>query len=421
MGTFSDQVIINEEIKGVKTYVMPTGVKDVVTISGSMLGGSIHCAGKNSKISSLVASMLDKGTEKKNKYEISDMLESVGAELNFSSTRYHTHFTGFCLKNNLETVVSLLAEQLTTPRFSTEELSTLQGRISGNLIRDKENTKKLAMIQFLRTLFPRNHPNYQATIDESVESVKKASVKDLFAFHKEHYGLGSIKIAAAGDVKAEALNGLLLEAMKDWKNKKTNIPKITEKAIKPKKGSQTIKVQDKTSADLYIGQSIGINREHKDYYPLMLGVYILGGNFSARLMQTVRDKQGLTYGIGSSISGVSFGADGYWSTWGTFSPDILKKGVGATKDQINLWFDKGVTEEELSAKKTTINGSYKVSMDSTSGLTAKILSNAEQGRDLLYLDEYPKIIDAISLSEVNTAIKNHVDPEKLYMVSAGTL
>ena len=153
----------------------------------------------------------------------------------------------------------------------------------------------------------------------------------------------------------------------------------------------------------------------------MLGVYILGGNFSARLMQTVRDKQGLTYGIGSSISGVSFGADGYWSTWGTFSPDILKKGVGATKDQINLWFDKGVTEEELSAKKTTINGSYKVSMDSTSGLTSKILSNAEQGRDLLYLDEYPKIIDAISLSEVNTAIKNHVDPEKLYMVSAGTL
>ena len=60
-------------------------------------------------------------------------------------------------------------------------------------------------------------------------------------------------------------------------------------------------------------------------------------------------------------------------------------------------------------------------MDSTSGLTSKILSNAEQGRDLLYLDEYPKLIDAISLSEVNTAIKNHVDPEKLYMVSAGTL
>jgi zinc protease len=153
----------------------------------------------------------------------------------------------------------------------------------------------------------------------------------------------------------------------------------------------------------------------------MLGIYILGGNFSARLMQTVRDKQGLTYGIGSSIAGVSFGADGYWSIWGTFAPDIINKGIKATKEQINLWFNKGVTEAELSAKKTTIGGSYKVSMDSTAGLVAKILSNAEHGREISYLDEYPKIIESVSLSEVNGAIKKYVNPNKLYMVSAGTL
>ena len=109
MGTFSSQVITNDEVSGVKTYVMPTGAKDVVTVSGSMLGGSIHCANTNSKTAALVSSMLDKGTENKDKYEISETLESVGAELSFSSTRYHTHFTGFCLKNNLRTVVSLLS------------------------------------------------------------------------------------------------------------------------------------------------------------------------------------------------------------------------------------------------------------------------------------------------------------------------
>ena len=105
--------------------------------------------------------------------------------------------------------------------------------------------------------------------------------------------------------------------------------------------------------------------------------------------------------------GVSFGADGYWNIWGTFSPDILKKGIEATKEQVDLWFNKGVTEDELSAKKTTISGSYKVSMDSTAGLAAKILSNAEHGRELSYLDEYPKIIESISLSEVNSAIKKY--------------
>ena len=421
MGTFSKQVITNDEVRGVKTYVMPTGAKDVVTISGSMLGGSIHCTSTNSKTAALVTSMLDKGTEKKDKYEISETLESVGAELSFSSTRYHTHFTGFCLKNNLDTVVSLLSEQLMTPSFSSSELSTLQSRICGNLERDKENTKKLAMIHFLRTLFPSNHPNYRETVDESIDLVNKITKQDLFAFHKEQYGLGSIKIAATGDLNPEDFNGRMLEAIRGWTNKKIEIPKLVKKAREPKEGNETIMVQDKTSADLYIGQSIGIDREHEDYYALMLGVYILGGNFSARLMQTVRDKQGLTYGIGSSISGVSFGADGYWSIWGTFAPDIIKKGIVATKEQVDLWFKKGVTEEELSAKKTTISGSYKVSMDSTAGLAAKILSNAEQGRTLSYLDDYPKIIESVSLSDVNMAIQKYVNPNKLYMVSAGTL
>jgi zinc protease len=386
-----------------------------------MLSGSMHCANTNSKTAALVASMLDKGTKNKDKYEISETLESVGAELSFSSTRYHTNFTGFCLKNNLGTVISLLSEQLMAPSFSSSELSTLQSRVCGNLERDKENTKKLAMIHFLRTLFPKNHPNYQETVNESIDLVNKVTKEDLFAFHREQYGLGSLKIAVAGDLNPEDFNKQMLDSIKGWNIKDSSIPKLIEKARETKEGSETIQVQDKTSSDLYIGQSIGIDREHKDYYALMLGIYILGGNFSARLMQTVRDKQGLTYGIGSSISGVSFGADGYWSIWGTFSPDIIKKGIAATKEQIDLWFNKGVTQEELSAKKTTISGSYKVSMDSTGGLAAKILSNAEQGRELTYLDEYPKIIESISLSEVNSAIKKYVNPNKLYMVSAGTL
>lgn len=420
MGTFSNQVIINNDIKGVKTYVMPTGAKDVITISGSILGGSIHCADKNSKLAALVATMLDKGTVKKDKYEISETLESVGAELNFSSTRYHTHFTGFCLNNDLDTVVSLLAEQLMTPSFSNNELSTLKSRICGNLERDKEDTKKIAMTHFLRRLFPKHHPNYRDTIDESINLVNKITTKDLFAFHKQRYGRGSIKIAAAGDINPEEFNELIIGPLGAWEKKETIIPPIKEKAKDPKESSETINVPDKTSSDLYIGQSIGIDSEHKDYYALMLGVYILGGNFSARLMQTVRDKQGLTYGIGSSISGVSFGADGYWSIWGTFAPDILKKGIKATKEQIDLWFKKGVTGDELSAKKTTINGSYKVSLDSTAGLAGKILSNAEHGRNISYLDKYPKIIENISLSEVNNAIKKYINPNKLYMVSAGT-
>jgi zinc protease len=171
---------------------------------------------------------------------------------------------------------------------------------------------------------------------------------------------------------------------------------------------------------MYLGQPIGIDRDHDDYYPLMLGVYILGGNFSARLMQTVRDEQGLTYGIGSSIGGSSFGADGYWSTWGTFSPDLIEKGQRSTLDQINKWYENGVHEDELNSKKSTITGSYKVALDTTSGLVSKILSNAERGRPVSYLDEYVGIINNISLDQINNAISKYIDPNKLTIVCAGS-
>jgi zinc protease len=191
---------------------------------------------------------------------------------------------------------------------------------------------------------------------------------------------------------------------------------------KPKNGStEFVMIEDKTSADMVVGIPIGIDRNHPDYYPLMLGNYILGGNFSARLMQTVRDKEGLTYGIGSRVSGVNTGNDGFWYVSGTFAPDLLNKGRQSALKQIKMWVNKGVTAEELENKKTTLTGSYKVGLATTSGLAGQILANAERGRELSFLDEYPGIINGLLLKDVNDAIKTYININNLVTVGAGTV
>ena len=420
VGIFKKQVIINAEQEGLKTLVMPTGVKDVITFAGSFLGGSLFSPETNRKIAPITAAMIDKGTLSKDKYTISDILESVGAELNFSSTRHHVQFAGHCLKDNIETVIQLLAEQLRTPSFPDEELTTLKTRMVGNLERLKEDTKQQAMISFLRSLYPQNHPNHRLTIDETINHVKSVKKHELKRFHEKYYGLGNLIFAAAGDVDPIQINETLGNQLNGWGEKKTALNFKGLKARLNKENETKIEIPEKTSMDMYLGQAVGIDRDHPDYYPLMMAIYILGGNFSARLMQTVRDQQGLTYGIGSSLAGVSFGSDGYWSTWGTFAPDLLDVGKNATMEQILNWYNTGVTQEELKAKKTTITGSYKVSMDSTGGLTAQILSNAEKGRNVEYLDQHPEIIRRITLDQVNSAIKNYIDPNKLTFVAAGT-
>ena len=136
---FKDSVIIDEPLNGLSTFVIPTQVQDVVTISGSMLGGMLFS--DNNKIPSLTSSMLDKGTRNNSKHEISNQLESIGAEISFVSSNRHINFTAHCLKSNIDIVVRLIAEQLKEPTFPEDELLTLKKRMIANLEVSKDDTK----------------------------------------------------------------------------------------------------------------------------------------------------------------------------------------------------------------------------------------------------------------------------------------
>ena len=120
-------------------------------------------------------------------------------------------------------------------------------------------------------------------------------------------------------------------------------------------------------------------------------------------MQTVRDKEGLTYHIRSIVDGVDDLLDGYWEINGSFAPINLEKGINSTIQQIKQWFEEGVTEQELSNKKSTIVGSFKVGLSTTRGLADTILINAQRGRPISWLDDYPSLIQSLTLEKV---IKN---------------
>jgi len=417
----ADQIKTKEVVKGLTLMTMATPVKDVVTITGSFLGGDEFSPASNGKIADITAAMLDQGTKKQDKFEISEKLESVGAELSFYSSQYHVGFDIRCLKNDVPLVIELLAEQLKEPVFNEEDLETTKKRYKGQLQRAKESTRGQAYREFMRTIYPEGHPNYSFTVDEEIEMVENVTAADLKAFQKKNYGLGYMTVVAVGDIDEKALAKSLKKHFKGWNKSSLKLEKTDKKANPGKKVVSNVTIQDKTSTDTYFGQAIGIDRDHEDYYPLFVGVYVLGGNFSARLMQTVRDQQGLTYGIGSSVRGVDHGKDGYWYTWGTFGPSLLDQGKAATMEQVSKWAEEGISEEELSAKISTITGSYKVGLATTSGKAGQILTNAERGRPVEYLDKYPSLINALTLEQVNAAIKKYVDPSSLVTVTAGTI
>ena len=94
--------------------------------------------------------------------------------------------------------------------------------------------------------------------------------------------------------------------------------------------------------------------------------------------------------------------------------------IPETEYQIENWFENGITDKELEAKKTTINGLFNVSLDTTSGLVDKVLTNAEKRRDISYLDEYQELIKGLEKNKINDSIQSNIDTNQLSVTIAGS-
>ena len=418
-GPLASQIEDSEPVKGVRLLTLKRGT-GVVTLTGSFLGGDIFAPSENKRIPDVVVSMLDQGTTKSSKFEISNKIEKVGARLSFSNGKARVVFNGKFLSEDTALIVGLLSEQLQFPAFNEEDLAKTKKRMITAYKKSKESTRGNAINNMLKGFYSESHQNAPDNADESIKNVEKITTEDLKAYHEENYGKGSMVIVAVGDVDHASLSATIKKSFGEWKDSPLEEKKETQKGTK-NAGKAYVTMQDKTSTDFLVGIPLGINRDHPDYRPLFVASYILGGNFSARLMQTVRVKEGLTYGIRSSMSGFGNDTDGYWYVGGTFSPDLLSKGESSTLREIKKWAQDGVTQKEVDTTKSTLTGSFKVGFDTTRGLASGILSAVIDWEDLSYVDEMPNMINGVTLEQVNAAIKKYISIEDLYEVAAGSI
>jgi zinc protease len=120
-------------------------------------------------------------------------------------------------------------------------------------------------------------------------------------------------------------------------------------------------------------------------------------------MQTVRERDGLTYGVRSSLKGFDDKLDGYLRVWGTFAPNLLMRGIDTLARETALFLKAGLDESKLAAIKEEIEGSYAVSLSTTAGLAMRVVRFMEDDRPLSYIDEYPAIVGRVTQKETRDA------------------
>ena len=393
-------------------------IEQVVSFSGSISAGDQKSPDSNPLIADLTASMLDKGTSSMDRFEIKKLLNSLGIKIQFDSNRNTLTFSGKFLKKDTDSFMKILADLLKKPKFDEEVFNNLKTQYEAYFLDLETSTEFKASTLLSQNLYPKDHPNYQHSLDELQKSLKAITVEDLKAFHKKHYGNKNMKIVFAGDIDSSQIQRGLRNHFSIWNAKKGTDPVASESKVASQERINYF-IPDKTSVSVHMGTRTFLKRDNPDYVPFSVANYILGGSFNSRLMKSIRQEQGLTYSIHSFHEGDIF-TSGNWGLEASFSPELLEKGLNATKKEIENWNQFGVTEEEVSQAIETIKGKYLVGLSQSSTVARQIHSFILRGFSPFYIDIYPKLLNMVSKNQVNEIIKKYFDPDSIVTVTSGT-
>ncbi len=416
--TFAQKIKEKKYSWGGRAFAARFASGGLVSISGSIRMGNRST--EDDELAGVHAAMLLEGTEQLSKKDIQIELDAMGANLSFSATNDRLAFSARVRSVHMESLLALIAEILSHPTFPQQELSILKQREEANLAMQAQDTRAQADIALSRLLYKKDHPHYAQTTPQSLQALKGVSQNALRGYHAR-LNRSSLVFSAAGDVTAAVLFSLVEKyfmplpegKLAKWKPMRAPLPRAQR---------TTITLPQKSSIDYMVGSATRITKDHADYPALMIGMNVLGiPGFAGRLMQIVREKEGLTYGVYSYAQGFEPHTDGYIYAWGTFSPLLFQKGRASILREIKTLVEKGVSNEEAKKHTKLFAARMKVGMSNSMSFARAAHMIGVEGKPLSYLDTFSLRVLQLSAKEINKALKKYLVAAKLSETAAGPI
>lgn len=412
--------VTEKYIQGARVLVGGGSAKDVVAIEGSILGGPNHLGRDVEMGASLLAELLDAGTKQKDKETLREMLSARGAFLSFRASGDRTHFSAGCFPEDVSFTLSLLTECLAEASLKPKEVEAVRERLLGELEEERTRTKALSCALLSRLMYPKKHIQYEDTVTGKQAQVKRADKQALTLLQKG-FGTEGMVIAITGDVDEAKAFTAARRALTSLPEKGLGSAQKWSGAWNYSPSSDFINVKDKANIDTYFGRPLTITTKSNEYLPFAVAASLLGGKglSTGHLMRTIRERDGLTYGIYAVPGGFADGQEGSFRIWATFSPERYEHSVEATKKEITVFLKTGITEDVLRSKKVEMAGRYLIALSTTRGLAQALHQVALEERELSYLVEYPKLVGDVALGEV-AEVAQLFDPALLSVAGSGT-
>jgi predicted Zn-dependent peptidase len=403
-GVLMAAIIQEIEIKGSKVPVIFEQEKYLPIVSIQLVFNNAgHLSNTKDGLADMSARLMNEGTSKEGSVGFATKLDAHAVEIGAHVGRESFVIEVSSLKSEFPYAVDRLEELLKDPNYTKEALGHIKNQKIGWLTQKKSDFDYIAGTSLRETLFKGSV--LARPYDGTLESIESLSLEDIQTFISTHLGYNNAIGVVGGDITLDEAQGYLTKLL-------AVLPKVEVKEVKSIQASDKKEVvlidEDTQQAYIYFGAPFYYSYKEKDQYLAKIAEYLLGGaGFGSRLMEEIRVKRGLTYGVYSTFrrtKPVSY-LSGYMQT----KLSTQDEAKDLIQEVVDTFVKEGITQKELDDTKKFLLGSEPLRTETLSQRLHRAYDNYYYGRQLDFSKEQLKKIEFVTLDEVNAFIKAHTE------------
>ena len=374
-------------------------------------GASLDRDGKRGAIN-LMTGLLDEGAGDLDATGFAAAREALAASYGFDVRDDSFSVSAQFLTENREEAVALLKLALNEPRFDQSSIDRVRSQIVSIIGSDAKDPNEIASDTAAR-LHWGDHP-YGSNSNGTIESVTALTRDDVVNAYKDVLARDRLYVGAVGDITAEELGAILDDLLGGLPEVGAPMP---EQAEYLQTGGITV-VPFNTPQSVALFGHEGIERHDPDFFPAFVMNQIMGaGGFGSRLMQEVREKRGLTYGIGSYLVPKDYG----YLYLGQFasSNDRIAEAIDVVKGEWARLAEEGVTEEELADAQRYLTGAYPLRFDGNAQIAGILAGMQMDDLPIDYADTRNDRVNAVTVDDIKRVAERLLRPQDLHFVVVG--
>lgn len=398
---------------GIEAWLVEERTVPVIVMEVAWEGGTATDTAEKAGTANMAASLLGEGAGDLPSQAFRARLDDIAAQLSFSVDNDYFNASLKTLAEKRDEAFSLFALALSEPRFDDDAVERIRAQIGVAVARNRQSPDWLAADAWYRAALG-GHP-YALNRQGTPQSLPRISRDDLVGYTQNVLARDNMKVAVVGPISAAELGDLLDRTFGGLKAETTrpDIPNIEIPA-----GTQTVVVERDFPQSVVIFGSQGIARDDPDFMSAFMMNYILGeGGFSSRLMTEVREKRGLAYSVGTSLSPLKSAAMIFGQV--ATRNERVGQSLAIIRGELRRMAEEGVTAEELADAKTYLTGSYPLRFTSNSSIANQLIGIQTENLGIDYVERRNGLVEAVTREDIARVARRLLRADDLVIAIVG--